>query len=430
MRLTAKLLLPLLMAAFICGCSGTDSGTLTLAIGGAPDEIAYWERLISRFELDNDIEVNILRQPTDTDQRRQGLLIALKSGQADPDVFLMDVAWLAQFAASNWLEALDSMLESGSVSEAAFFERILNRADRYRNQLVAFPVYVDGGVLYYRTDLLAAHGFKSPPETWAELVETSRAIQEKERKNNPYFYGYLWQGAQYEGLVCNFLEVAASGGGGIIEKENRILVASPENIRAAKLMKDFIHKYEISPPSTYTEMKEEETRLFFQRGQALFERNWPYAWLLHQQEESAVKGVVGIATLPHFEGGRSVSTLGGWHIGLSRFSDRKDDARTLIKFILSYETQKALALNLGWTPGRRDVYRDSLVLASLPHLADLAEAFENALPRPNFPYYTQISEILQRHLNAILSGESEAERALGAAEREINEMAGRYRDTP
>ena len=191
-------------------------------------------------------------------------------------------------------------------------------------------------------------------------------------------------------------------------------------------MFDVIHTYKISPPNTYTDLKEEQVRTFFQQGNALFERNWPYAWSLHQSQDSPVKDKVGIAALPHFPDGHSVSVLGGWHIGISRYSDAKQQAFMFVKFVLSYDVQKRLALNLGWNPSRRDVYEDKEVLAQLPYFAELPQIFEDLRPRPSVPYYTLLSEILQRNINGVLSGKLTTADALAAAQTQCNEIVQRY----
>ena len=125
---------------------------ITFAVGGAPNEIEFWETLVNNFESQTGIKVNILRQPTDTDQRRQGLVIPLKSRKADPDVFLMDVAWVAQFAASKWLEPLDEYIQKDIIDLSLFFENVVTLVDKYEDKLIALPVYIDGGLLYYRKD--------------------------------------------------------------------------------------------------------------------------------------------------------------------------------------------------------------------------------------------------------------------------------------
>ncbi len=192
-------------------------------------------------------------------------------------------------------------------------------------------------------------------------------------------------------------------------------------------MHDLIHRYKISPPNTFTEMKEEEVRMFFQQGNALFERNWPYAWALHQSPNSQVKDKVAIAPLPHFSEGESVSTLGGWHIGISKYSDAKEESFKFLSFVTSYVNQKKLALQLGWNPARTDVYQDKELIEKMPHLASLREVFENAYARPPLPYYTLISEVVQRRVNSVLSGRISPSEALSRGQIEIQAIIDRYK---
>ncbi len=415
----------LIILVFI-GCR-PETARLTFAVGGASNEVEYWEEMIEEFEETWKIDVVMLRQPTDTDQRRQGLVIPLRSRQKDPDIFLMDVIWVGQFAASKWLAPLDSLVRTGDIDLGDFFDPIIKQVDTYQETLYALPVYNDCGLLYYRKDLLERHDLK-PPVTWQELIHDATYVQERERAKNPNFFGFVWQGAQYEGLICNFLEFAVSHCGGIIDSAGKIIVFTPENVSVAELMQRLIHEYKISPPNTYTEMKEEETRLTFENGNAVYERNWPYAWGLHNREGSALAGKVGVALLPKAADGQHAATLGGWHVGISKYSDSKNEALIFLKFILSYDTQKKLALDLGWNPGRSDLYNDPEIKERIPHIDILRGSFERAVARPSSPFYTQISEVLQKHLNAILSGESKSETALAKAQNEIAEILKRYHE--
>ncbi|MEJ2698699.1 MAG: ABC transporter substrate-binding protein, partial [Desulfuromonadales bacterium] len=308
----------------------------------------------------------------------------------------------------------------------AFLPRVVELVDRCNGKLVALPVNVDVGLLYYRKDLLARYGFAGPPATWSELVAEARAVQKGERSGDPDFWGYVWQGAEYEGLVCNFLEVAASAGGGILEN-GQIVLDRPPNRKALAFLTGLIHHDPISPPNTFTQMKEEQVRQYFQSGRALFERNWPYAWALHQAADSPVAGNTGIAPLPHFPGGESAATLGGWHIGISRYTDCPKQAGELVRYLTSFAVQKGMALRLGWNPGRRDVYKDPRVIARLPYLRELRKVLNHAVVRPVLPYYGQISQILQRHLDAALAGWVPPEEALRKAQTEIEAVTARYR---
>jgi multiple sugar transport system substrate-binding protein len=402
------------------GC-GPEHNEVVFAVGGAPAELDVWEDLIEDFERQSGIRIELLRQPTDTDQRRQGLIIALNARQSNPDVFLMDVAWLGLFIASDWLEPLEKEIDPDP-----FFRRVVRLVDMQDGRLFALPIYIDGGVLYYRRDLLQRFGLLAPPSTWQELLSMAQTVQADVRKTNPRFYGFVWQGAQYEGLICNFMEFSGSKGG-FIYQDGRIVIDHPENRKALRFMRDLIWKRKISPPSTYTEMKEEEVRTYFQSGNALFERNWPYAWALHQRPDSPVRGKIGVAPLPARDSHERVSALGGWHIGISKFSDRKIQALKFIQFVSAYETQKRLTLDLGWNPARPELYSDTDILAQVPHFEKLKDIFQTAQPRPIVPYYPQLSAIMQKHLNRVLADKRTAELALAEAQQEISALLRRYR---
>jgi multiple sugar transport system substrate-binding protein len=405
------LYLLVMLAVLLTGCADHEK-KMTFWIGGAPQEVDYWGTLVDEFERTSGIAVDLIRQPSSTDQRKQGLVISLEAEQPDPDVFLMDIVWLQQFFQSGWLQPLDPFFEATGFSTAPFFKDVVDSVDRFAGNYYALPVFLDIGVLYYRKDLLKQYGFSGPPRTWRELLQQASEIQAGERSHNPGFNGFLWQGAQYEGLVCTFLEFSASNGGGIMQ-DGQVRLNRGANAVALGFMQDLIRKYGISPLNTYTDMREEEVRRAFQRGDALFERNWLYAWNLHQSDGSAVKGNTGMTALPHFEEGQSVAALGGWHIGMSRHSDMPGKAWELV-------------LNLGWYPGRSDIYTDPEVLKKMPYAGLLQEIFSRVVTRPNLPYYDQVSDVIQRAVNGCLAGKQPPAEALERMQSEIDHIAEVY----
>jgi multiple sugar transport system substrate-binding protein len=421
---STTLYLLVMLAVSLTGCADHEK-KMTFWIGGAPQEVDYWEALVDEFERTSGITVDLIRQPSSTDQRKQGLVISLAAEQPDPDVFLMDIVWLQQFFQSGWLQPLDPFFRPDGFSIAPFFKDVVDTVDRYAGHYYALPVFIDIGLLYYRKDLLKKYGYSGPPRTWGDLLQQASEIQAGERSHNPGFNGFLWQGAQYEGLVCTFLEFSASNGGGIMQ-DGHVRLNRGANAVALEFMQDLIRKYGISPLNTYTDMREEEVRRAFQRGDALFERNWLYAWNLHQKDGSAVEGKIGMAALPQFEEGQSVAALGGWHIGVSRHSDMPDKAWELVRFILSRASQKKLVLNLGWYPGRSDVYTDPDVLKKVPYAGLLREIFSRAVTRPNLPYYDQVSDVIQRTVNGCLAGKQPPAEALGRMQSEIDRIEDIY----
>src|SRR6185312_14845531 len=102
-----------------------------------------------------------------------------------------------------------------------------------------------------------------------------------------------------------------------------------------------------------------------QLGNAVFHRNWPYAYALGNSDDSAVKGKFDVAPLPMGEGpdARSAATLGGWNYAVSKYSQDPDAAIELALFLSSPEVQKERAINQSNLPTIQSLYDDADVLA-------------------------------------------------------------------
>ena len=156
------------------------------------------------------------------------------------------------------------------------------------------------------------------------------------------------------------------------------------------------------------------------QGNAVFLRTWAYAWsLANDPERSKVPGKVGVAKLPHFEGGKSVSALGGWQMAVSRFSKHPEAAWKFVSFATSDAMQKVFSQAAGRPPTRKALYQDEEILKTNPHFKEFFNIFLTAYPRPRTPLYPQVSNALQTYFSAALSDPSSDIKAL-ASEAESN----------
>jgi multiple sugar transport system substrate-binding protein len=394
-----------------------DGGPVTVVfkhgkIAGDPEP---FRRLLDRFEREHPgIKVKDEALPASTDEQHQFYVVNLEGKSADFDVLSMDVIWVQEFARAGWLRDLSRLLAPGE--RQAFFPGPI-RAVIHDGGLYAVPWYIDAGLLYYRRDLLDTYG-RRVPRTWPELVETAKYITDQEKD----LYGFIWQGKQYEGLVCNVLEYLWSDGGDVL-REGRVVINSPANVAALSFMRDLIVKERVTPPLVTTAI-EEPTRHLFGGGKALFMRNWPYAWNVFQREGSPVRGKTGVAALPSFPGHDSASTLGGWQLGINRNSKHAEAAEKLVRFLTSPAAQKTLALTVGYKPTRRSLYRDADLLREQPFIAGLYGIFMKARPRPVTPYYMMITQVMQPEFSAAVSGIKTPEAALSSAQKQIEHVLG------
>ena len=95
---------------------------------------------------------------------------------------------------------------------------------------------------------------------------------------------------------------------------------------------------------------EEEARGVFQSGNAVFMRNWPYAWAPRQRSDSPIKDKVGVAPSPRARPrARHSATLGGQQLAVSKYSKNPKEAADLVLYLTSAAEQKRRAI-AGFNP--------------------------------------------------------------------------------
>jgi len=232
------------------------------------DTNGVYAGLVSKFNAQNNgVHVTYnSNAPQDTGQLLTILTTMLRARGSSYDVFPMDIIWPAEFGANGWTVPLDSKWPA---SDRANYLPGPLAGCTYNGKLWAAPDRTDAGLIYYRTDIIS-----TPPNTWDELTTMAKAAAPSKAK-----YGYIWQGAQYEGLVCDFTEVLYGYGGSVLDPNNpkSITVNSPEGVAALTLMASWVGT--ISPSAVTTYM-EESSRSAWQDGDSAFMRNWPYAYAL------------------------------------------------------------------------------------------------------------------------------------------------------
>ena len=352
--------------------------------------------------------VKVDEMPDSASQRLAMYKILLHEQHDTIDVYQIDITWpvlLGQYFVD---------LNTYGVESAAF-SNVLIQNNTVQGQLIALPWYVDAGLFYYRKDLLQKYQ-RAVPKTWAEMLETAQYIQAKEQQYNPAFFGLVFQGFDYEGLTCDLTEWLGSYNLSIPTK-------AEEQAPFRSMLVDVKSWVDKIAPKEVTSYKEEDTRMQFQQGNALFMRNWPYAWSLMNDESSAVHGKVGVTILPGNKAGASAATLGGWQLAVSKYSKHPELAVSLVKYLTGLQEQK-IRFEYGYFPSRPAVYN---VLQG--EVSDLTIAMQEAtahfVVRPSTPVgkkYQNLSSLLYREVNAYLSGQQNDDTTVAKISHGIAEL--------
>ncbi|HRO10597.1 ABC transporter substrate-binding protein [Amaricoccus sp.] len=400
--------------------SAAGAVNINIVSGAVGADIAAYRELVKPWEAQTGNTVTFVPMPSSTTDQFAQYKLWLAAGNADIDVYLVDVIWAPQLS-DQFLD----LTEAASAVTPDHFPSIIE-SQTVNGKLVAMPFFTDAPALYYRKDLLEKHGAEVP-KTWDELTATAQKVMEAERaEGSGDLWGYVWQGAAYEGLTCNALEwIKSNGGGQIIEADGTISVNNENAVAALEMAKGWVGT--ISPPGvlSYTE---EESRGVWQTGNSVFMRNWPYAYALGNAADSPITGKFDVAPLPSGGGDNtSAATLGGWNIAVSRYSPNPEAATELVMFMTSTESQKAMALQLSHLPTIISLYDDADIAAQQSLIPRWKDIFLNAVPRPSAPTKVSYNEVSSKFWTAVhdtLSGTGTAAENLEILELDLDELKG------
>lgn len=420
-------LLSLTLAACREGTARKQSESVTISFYGyAPGSRAAAEKLqraFFRFTQETGIRVKLIPSPEDVTERLPFVLGMLNKKSNVPDVYYMDVIWPG-ILAEHFLDLNPYLAE-----QARQYLPTLVKNNTVGGRLVGIPLDTEAGLLYYRTDLLPKYGYAHPPDNWDELERIAARIQAGERTaGNPNFWGFVWQGAPYEGLTCNAMEWQVSyGGGKIIEADGTITVNNPQTVKAMKKAKGWVGT--ISPPSV-TAYKENDSWYVWEKGNAAFGRFWISPGFVEgEAEHSPLQGKFARTSLPSARGGtRHAATLGGELLGVSKYSAHPREAVDFVRYMTSQEMEYQRWFEDYSAPTLRDFFDDERIRKVNPDIAWLKQVLaDDAVARPSAitgKHYDEVSRAYFTAVHDILTGKIEAERALADLESQLVKITG------
>jgi multiple sugar transport system substrate-binding protein len=372
-------------------------GNVSWCIG--KDTTGAFAAMVKQFNDANpNAKVKLIELPTSADQQRAQQVQRLRAKSSECDILGIDPIWMAEYVSQGWLYDLTDVM---SPRKSDFIGSTVESAS-YQGKNWAIPFNTNAGFLYYRTDKV-----KTPPKTWQQVYADAKQDG-----------GLVYQGARYEGLTVNFLELLYTAGGKAISDDGKkSTIDSPQAKEVLTFMQNGVKDGAVSHAvSTYME---EESRRAFEAGKAALMRQWPYAYALGQK--SPIKGKFKIETLPGWKDKPASGVIGGYNLAVSAYSKNPGTALAFAEFVTQPKQQEYMAAKTTLPPTLSEAYDAPSVKKVMPFASELRKAIEQAHPRPLSPVYPQISEAIFNNVyNALWSGTS-VDSALKKANDQINQ---------
>jgi multiple sugar transport system substrate-binding protein len=405
-----------LLGASACGGPAATNEVVLSYMGNLVPQVGLIKKFNERHK--DGFRVTVCVMPNDYGEYFEKLKTEFQVGGGGIDVIVGDTIWMAELAANDWISDLSGRF---SVEERSAFVDGTIQSFTYGGRIYGVPRVLDAGMLYYRKDLLEESGYSEPPKTWEELKEMAGKVS----RDRGTRYGYVFQGADYEGGVCNGLEFIWIHGGEVLDPNDasKVIIGSPESVAALATERSMVSEG-IAPQgvANYREYESEVT--FMLHGDAVFCRNWPVMYPLGSDTRSKAKTeLVGVSPLPVGDGQhRTASCLGGDVLLIGAFSEMKEEAWEFVRFFDSEESQKTRALKAGLLPTRKALYHDREVTEALPMITGAREALLNVRPRPVLGHYSEMSRAMALQFNNVLRGNTMPEEAIETLQGELQQI--------
>jgi multiple sugar transport system substrate-binding protein len=361
-------------------------GTVTMCV--PKDVSGAFHATVNELNAKGGVQAKLLELPESADEQRNQLVQRLEAKSPECDVMGIDVIWTAEFANQGWLKDVSPVVAQ---RRAEFIPSTLETL-HYNGKYWGLPYNSNAALLYYRSDEVS-----QAPKTWQDVYKVAAANK-----------GITYQGASYEGLTCDFLELLFSAGGKVLSDDGKSpAIDSPQTRQVLDFMVNGI-KDGAASRAVVAQM-EEESRRAFEQGKTTFMRNWPYAYALGNK--SKIKGKFKIATLPGYGANPGSGVLGGTNLAINAYSKNPGGALAVMDYFTSDVGQRLIGEG-ATPPATTAAYKDPSVRKAIGLPDEIEHAVAQAKPRPVSPVYPQISQAIYQNVNKALSGQLSTDQAV------------------
>lgn len=389
-------------------CSALLLGIAASSIAAAPVKLTVWAmgaeaqkigEMTAKFEKANPgIRVTVQAIPWSAAHDK---IVTAVAGGTGPDVAQIGTTWMAEFGSIGVFEELSRNISKSKVVEKTQFFPGPWGTCIVGGKIYGVPWYVDTRALFYRTDLLAKHGFKKAPQTWEELRAAAAALA------SDGGYGMALSTNNYQ----EFMPFVWQNGGRILDEKGRPAVTEPEFVEALDFYAKLFHDKLAPIDSGGTDLFQE-----FAKGTMPMYFSGPWMINLTNEQVPEIAGKWSVAVCPKKK--TRTSFVGGCNLVVFRESRNKDAAWRFVEFMSEAGVQLEWFGVSGCLPAVRKAW-DAKELSGNPMMAVFREQLDDARAPENVPQWAQIEAAIQRRMQEACYGKKTAIEAARALEADI-----------
>jgi multiple sugar transport system substrate-binding protein len=357
---------------------------------------SLWGQVI-RDAAPEGIQVNVVTVALPS--LHQVLTHAVAEGRA-PDLAIVDSVWIAEFAASGFLYALED-LDAHWVRyehEVDFLEPLVS-SNRSGGRTFGVSAFGSVAGVWYRRRELEVLGLE-PPRTWDELRAVGRTLAD-----GGMVHPIVMPGGSKGGETTAYCLIAflASNGAFVLDGSG-VGIDAPETVETLAFLRGLIEEGVMAAEVVGYEWTR-PIRLFAE-GKAALSVGGSY----EAQTLAEVLGVsmselwehVGFIPVPAGPQGKPASVAGSMSYAIFRQAAQPQLAMRVLESAVAPHALAQLAKATGRVPARRSAVE--LAGPDLRFLSQSAEILGQAVTRPKIPLYPRVSTQLQAMLEAVLTG--------------------------
>lgn len=354
--------------------------------------------LIPHFQNAAGICVGIKKIP------HRELLNYIYTRPEDIDIFMFDMPWLYPLAQNKIISDITCQIEESSFNTGIYLQNSLKYYGEFDGRYYGLPFMYAPQILFYRKDLFQDREIKNlyseacgeklqPPRTWTEFNRIARFFTRSENKDSPTEYGTAVSAAYEECLIPEILMRIKAYGGQIYNNAFKVVFYSGKTVKAYN---SFFELINTSTPDCIKYNDMEIVDEFLNGSIAMLITYPSFVANINDLQKSCLIGKIDCAHIP----GKS-PVLGGWSLGISELSQKKEEAFSFIAWACSEDMANYSTIMAGQSAVAKTFDNNELISLYpwLPLYKDAYNYVETLLP----PYLKGNPVIPPEDISGIIS---------------------------